>query len=156
MAPVAPSSEQSILLHCQWEHFLQRHFPLPQAYAHDRQVALGIDTDDASFLVEARHAHPVVRLEALAGFTQSRCLIRFLLKLGYFLPIFLALAFGLVLSAQRFLARLFRFFAGLLQLSQAARTPLPATQVAMSPAQQLAWQLEPPGNLEGIAHPELA
>src|SRR4029077_19607168 len=75
--------------------------------------------------------------------------------LSHLLTILLALAFSLVLGAQCFLARFFRFFASLLELSQSSRAPLPATQIAMGLPQQISGQLESASDLERVAHSEL-
>ena len=61
-------------------HLVQRHLPLPQADADHRQVALVIDAHDAPGLIEARHAHRVVRLEPPAGLAQRGRLLRLALR----------------------------------------------------------------------------
>src|SRR5579863_6485555 len=134
----------------------ERHFPLTQPQADDRDVSSRIDAHDSARLVEALNSHGVARLQTRASLAQSRLLGRLALGFHQFLLVFLALPVGLVLSQQRLRAGLLGLLAQLLEASHFRRAALSPTQITTGALQQLPRQLQAAGDLEGVAHAELA
>ena len=116
-----------------------------------------IDAHDPARLVESLDMAPrSLGLQVQPRLAQGRLRFRLHAELGQLLLVFLALPLGLVLGGQGFFAGLFRFLALLLKLGHLRGPSLPPVQIAMGPPQQFARQLQPAGDLQGVAHAELA
>jgi hypothetical protein len=115
-----------------------------------------IDPNHPADLVESLHMNAIVRAQLAAHLAQGRGLLGFPLQFFDLLAVFFLFLIRFVLGRQGGRPRLFRFLAQLLQPHHFRSSPLLAPQILLGSTQQIARQLEPPGDLERIAHTKLA
>src|SRR5262245_56236995 len=140
----------------QWEYLVERHFPLAEANADERQLLADIDADDASRLIEAGDADAVVGPQSCASRLQCRFFGGGPIEFFHFSCIFLALSLCLVFGREGGGPRTLGVRFQLLEPLQFGRAFLLAAQVALRAPEEIARQFESSGDLERIAHTVLA
>src|SRR5262249_37427536 len=152
--PAASGKSGSRFLHR--KHLFQTHLPLPQTHADHGKIALVVDANDTADLVEARHVNRVVGLQIGPSLAQGGSLFGLALECrGLFLKL-QALNLRFVLGAEGLGTGLFRFLALLLQQGDFRCSALPAAQVMSGALQKPLRSLQPPANLQPVAHSQLA